>query len=181
MGFTALDGLPMGTRSGNIDAGVLIFLARERCMTFDEIERLLYSESGLLGISGVSNDMRELLRSDKREAELAVDYFVYRVAREMGSLAAALGGLDGLVFTAGIGENSAEIRNRVCERAAWLGVEIDPELNRQRAPRISSAASRIPVWVVPTNEELVIARHTLHLVEGGRVAKRAASPALQHA
>ena len=168
MGFTALDGLPMGTRSGSIDAGVVIYLGRDLGMSLDEVERMLYTESGLLGISGVSNDMRDLLQSRKPEARLAVDYFVYRIAREIGSLAAALGGLDGLVFTAGIGENSAEIRAMVSEHARWLGIEIDAELNSKRAPRISRAASRVPVWIIPTNEELVIARHTARVIGGER-------------
>jgi acetate kinase len=176
MGFTALDGLPMGTRSGSIDAGVVIYLGRDLGMSLDAVERLLYSESGLLGISGVSNDMRDLLQSDAPAAGLAVDYFVYRIAREIGSLAAALGGIDGLVFTAGIGENSPEIRAMVCERARWLGVELDAALNERRAPRISSAASRVPVWIIPTNEELVIARHTLGLLGSTREAASSETP-----
>jgi acetate kinase len=181
MGFTALDGLPMGTRSGSIDAGAVIYLGRNLGLSLDEVEHVLYSESGLLGISGVSNDMRDLLESPQPRARLAVEYFVYRIAREIGSLAAALGGLDGLVFTAGIGENSAEIRARVCERARWLGVEVDAELNRQRAPCISTPTSRVATWIVPTNEELVIARHTARLIGSARADARADAPLSQDA
>jgi len=129
---------------------------------------MLYKKSGLLGISGISNDMRDLLSSSEPSARLAVDYFVYRAAKEIGALTAALGGLDGLVFTAGIGENSPEVRLRICEASAWLGIDVDPDANRARGPRISRSGSRVSAWVVPTNEELVIARHTgvlLGLVE----------------
>lgn len=165
MGFTALDGLPMGTRCGALDAGVVIYLGRDRGMSMDDVERLLYQRSGLLGVSGVSNDMRELEASDSPRARLAIDYFVYRIGRELGSLVAALGGLDALVFTAGIGENSPSVRARVGERAAWLGVAIDPKLNGTRgAPSISTPQSSVPVFVIPTNEELVIAQHTAALV-----------------
>jgi acetate kinase len=124
------------------------------------VEAVLYKKSGLIGISGISNDMRDLLGRSEPEARLAVDFFVYRVAKEIGALAAVLGGLDGLVFTAGIGENSAEIRRRICESASWLGVELDAEANASRGPRISSPQSKVSVWVIPTNEELMIARHT---------------------
>jgi acetate kinase len=165
MGFTALDGLPMGTRCGSLDAGVVVYLGRDRGMSMDEVERLLYQRSGLLGVSGVSNDMRELEASDSPRARLAIDYFVYRIGRELGSLVAALGGLDALVFTAGIGENSPSLRARVGERATWLGVDIDPALNATRgATRISTPQSKVPVFVIPTNEELVIAQHTAALV-----------------
>ncbi len=164
MGFTALEGLPMSTRSGSIDPGVIIYLARERAMPLGELENLLYKQSGLLGLSGISNDVRELLASRAPDARLALDYFVYRASRELGSLVAALGGLDAVVFTAGIGENSPEVRERICQQAAWLGVELDPAANTRAAPRISSAQSRVGVWVIPTNEELVIARHTLGLL-----------------
>jgi len=160
MGFTALDGLPMGTRCGELDPGVVIYLARERGMSMDQIESLLYRQSGLLGLSGLSNDMRELLASDAPDARLAVDYFVYRVARGVGGLAGALGGLDALVFTAGIGENSPEIRARVCWRLGWMGLDFDPEANVAGAARISRPGSRVSAWVVPTDEELMIARHT---------------------
>ncbi len=160
MGFTAVDGLPMGTRCGAIDPGVILYLMDQRGMDARAIEKLIYNQSGLLGVSGVSSDMRTLLASDEPRAELAVDLYVYRIGRELGSLAAALGGLDALVFTGGIGENSAEIRERVCRDAAWLGVVLDEAANREGGPRISAAASSTAAWVVPTNEELMIARHT---------------------
>jgi acetate kinase len=170
MGFTALEGLPMGTRSGALDPGVLLWLMDERGMDARAIEHLLYHEAGLLGVSGVSSDMRKLLASDAPPARLAIDLFVYRIGRELGSLAAALGGLDALVFTAGIGENSAAIRARVCSDAGWLGVVLDDAMNRRGGPRISTPASRVAVWVVPTDEELMIARHTQRLLaaSGGR-------------
>jgi acetate kinase len=160
MGFTALDGLCMGTRPGSIDPGAVLYLFQGLGMSTKEVERVLYKKSGLLGISGVSNDMRDLLGSGTPEAQLAVDYFVYRVAKEIGALAAALGGLDALVFTAGIGENSPEIRNRICEASSWLGLLLDAEANGSGALRISSSESRVSAWIVPTNEELMIARHT---------------------
>jgi acetate kinase len=160
MGFTALDGLCMGTRPGSIDAGAVLYLFQGLGMTTKEVERILYKKSGLLGISGLSNDMRDLLGSSKPEAQLAIDYFVYRAAKEIGALAAALGGLDALVFTAGIGENSPEIRQRICEASSWLGLQLDAEANASGTLRISSAQSRISAWIVPTNEELMIARHT---------------------
>jgi acetate kinase len=161
MGFTALEGLPMGTRSGAIDPGVILYLLTERGMSVADVSDLLYHRSGLLGVSGISNDMRKLLASNAREAADAVDLFVYRITREMGSLAAALGGLDVLVFTAGIGEHAAPVRARVCENAAWLGIRLDAAANLAGGPRISTADSPVSVWVVPTNEELMIARHTL--------------------
>ena len=161
MGFTALEGLVMGTRTGSLDPGVVLYLLQEEGMSPKEIEELFYKRSGLLGLSGVSNDMRALLESGEPAAREAVEYFVYRAARELGSLAAALGGLDGLVFTAGIGENSAEIRAQICAGAAWLGVELDEAANRAGGPRISTPQSRVSAWVVPTNEELMIARHTV--------------------
>jgi acetate kinase len=165
MGFTALDGLPMGTRTGCLDPGVLLYLMREKKMDADAIETLLYKKSGLLGISQISNDMRILLESDDPSAEEAIALFVYRIQREIGSLAAALGGLDALVFTAGIGEHAVQIRERVCEQAHWLGIEMDPEANQRGGPRISSTDSPISVWVIPTNEELMIATHTRDLLE----------------
>lgn len=165
MGFTGVEGLPMGTRSGALDPGVILYLMDQRGMDVRAIERLIYKESGLLGVSGLSSDMRTLLQSDDPRAQLAVDLFVYRIGRELGSLAAALGGLDALVFTAGIGEHAAEIRARVCRDAAWLGVELDEEANAANGPRISSATSRTSAWVIPTNEELMIARHTRRLIE----------------
>jgi acetate kinase len=165
MGFTAVDGLPMGTRSGALDPGVILYLMDERGMDARAVEKLIYQQSGLLGVSGgVSSDMRELLESDAPGAKLAVELFVYRIGRELGSLAAALGGLDAVVFTAGIGERAAPIRSRVCRQAAWLGIELDPQANAAHGPRISSASSRIPAWVIPTNEELMIARHTRELL-----------------
>ncbi|MBM3391747.1 MAG: acetate/propionate family kinase [Betaproteobacteria bacterium] len=163
MGFTALDGLPMGTRCGAIDPGVLLYLMDQRGMDARAIEKLLYNQSGLLGVSGISSDMRKLLGSDDARARLAVDVYTYRIRREMGSLAAALGGVDAIAFTAGIGENSAEIRARICRDAAWLGVELDAAANAQGGPRISTPGSRVNVWVIPTNEELMIARHTQRL------------------
>jgi len=165
MGFTALDGLPMGTRTGTVDAGVVLYLLQEKGMDAKQIETLLYKKSGLLGVSGISNDMRVLLDSAEPRAKTAVDLFVYRIARETGSLAAALGGLDGLVFTAGIGEHSGEIRAKVGELVSWLGVEIDPEANKTHSlARISSPASKVPVYVVPTDEELMIARHVREVI-----------------
>jgi len=164
MGFTAVDGLPMGTRSGSLDPGVILYLIDQRGMDTRAVESLLYNQSGLLGVSGISSDMRTLLASDEPRARLAVDLYVYRIGRELGSLAAALGGLDAVVFTGGIGENSAEIRARVCRDAAWLGVTIDDQANRDGGPRIAAAASRVGAWVAPTNEELMIARHTRRML-----------------
>lgn len=164
MGFTAVDGLPMGTRCGAIDPGVLLYLMDQRGMDARAIEKLIYSQSGLLGVSGISSDMRKLLGSDDPRATLAVDLFVYRIRRELGSLAAALGGLDALVFTAGIGENSPAVRERICRDAAWLGLELDRAANEKGGPRISAAGSRVTAWVIPTNEELMIAQHTQRLI-----------------
>jgi acetate kinase len=165
MGFTALDGLPMGTRTGALDPGVLLHLMRERAMSLDAVTELLYKRSGLLGMSGVSSDVRDLLASDAPRAALALDVFVYRIGRELGSLAAALGGLDALVFTGGIGEHAASIRARVSRDAAWLGIALDEAANERGGPCISAPASRASAWVIPTNEELMIARHTLELAE----------------
>jgi acetate kinase len=168
LGFTALDGLCMGTRPGAVDPGVILYLFQTLGLSAKQVETALYKKSGLLAISGFSNDMRDLLASSEPSAALAVDYFVYRAAKEIGALAASLGGVDALVFTAGIGENSPEIRKRICEASAWLGIDLDEEANRNRAPRISRAGSRVSAWVIPTNEELIIARHTgvlLGLVE----------------
>jgi len=164
MGFTAVDGLPMGTRCGAIDPGVVMYLMAQRGMDAQAIEEMLYSRSGLLGLSGISSDMRVLLDSEAPRAKLAIDHFVYRIQREIGSLAAALGGLDALVFTAGIGENSPEIRQRVCAGLGWLGVELDAAANAAGEASIGSASSATSVWVIPTNEELMIARHTLRLL-----------------
>ncbi|MBP2300812.1 acetate/propionate family kinase [Azospirillum picis] len=161
MGFTALDGVPMGTRPGSIDPGVLIYLMREKGLGVDEIETLLYHKSGMLGVSGISNDMRELEGSDAPEAAEAVELFCHGVAKQGAALAASMGGLDAVVFTAGVGENSAQVRSRVAERLEWLGVRLDPAANRAKATRISAADSRVPVFVIPTNEEQMIARHTI--------------------
>ncbi|HJS58934.1 MAG TPA: acetate/propionate family kinase [Vicinamibacteria bacterium] len=160
LGFTALDGLCMGTRPGALDPGVVLYLFQGLGLAASEVETILYKKSGLLGISGLSNDMRDLLGRDEPDARLAVDYFVYRAAKEIGALAAVLGGIDALVFTAGIGENSAEIRRRIGEASAWLGVEIDTDANSRKGPRISKDGCRASAWVIPTNEELMIARHT---------------------
>jgi acetate kinase len=167
LGFTALDGLCMGTRPGSIDPGVVLYLFQNLGLSAKEVEAILYKRSGLLGISGISNDMRELLDNCEPAAQLAVDYFVYRAVKEVGALAAVLGGLDGLVFTAGIGENSREIRRRICEASAWLGIELDSEMNAKKGPRISIPQSRVSAWVIPTNEELMIARHTWSLLGMG--------------
>lgn len=158
MGFSALDGLPMGTRCGQLDAGVVLYLMQQEGMSAGEIETMLYTRSGLLGLSGVSNDMRTLERSDAPEAAQAIDYFVFRAQREVGAMAAAMGGIDALVFSGGIGENSAYIRARICERMAWMGIEVDHSRNDDNAPVISSEMARTTVMVIPTNEELVIAR-----------------------
>lgn len=165
MGFTAVDGLPMGTRCGNLDPGVVLYLIDELKMDTRAIEKLLYQQSGLLGVSGVSSDMRTLLDSTEPKAKFAVDLFVYRIGRELGSLAAALGGLDALVFTGGIGEHAVPIRERVCKAAAWLGVDLDSPANAAGGPRISTAGSRTSVWTIPTNEELMIARHTRSILD----------------
>ena len=165
MGFTAVDGLPMGTRCGNLDPGVILYLIDELKMDARAIENMIYKQSGLLGVSGISSDMRVLLDSDDPRAHFAVDLFIYRIGRELGSLVAAMHGIDALVFTAGIGEHSAPIRERICREAAWLGVELDPVANESGGPCISTPASKVSAWVIPTNEELMIARHT-HAVIG---------------
>ena len=174
MGFTALEGLPMGTRSGSLDPGVVLYLIDELGMDTRSVQHLLYQGSGLLGVSGISSDMRTLLASDDPRAKFAVDLFVCRIGREIGSLTAALGGLDALVFTAGIGEHAAVVRERVCRMSAWLGVEIDAVANSVDGPRISSSTSRVAAWVIPTDEELMIARHTLALLRAGH------APAARH-
>ena len=167
MGFTALGGLPMGTRCGDLDPGVLLFMMDELKMDARTIEEVLYKKSGLLGVSGISSDMRTLLASEDPKAKLAVELFIDAIGRQLGSMAAVLGGLDAIVFTAGIGEHAAPIRERVCRGAGWLGVELDPGANAANGPRISTAASRVLAWVIATNEELMIARHTLALVGAG--------------
>lgn len=164
MGFTALDGLPMGTRCGSLDPGVILYLLRERGMNADAIEDLLYNRSGLLGVSGVSRDMRELLASKDDGAKQAVELFVYRISREIGALAAALGGVEGLVFTAGIGEHSPEIRRRVCETSRWLGIQLDDAANDGGKECISTADSRISVWAIATDEERTIVDHTIDVL-----------------
>jgi acetate kinase len=164
MSFTALDGLPMGTRCGTLDPAVLLYLMDQHHLDGRALENVLYHESGLLGVSGVSSDLRALLASADPHAAEALDLFVYRIGRELGSLAAALGGLDALVFTAGIGEHAAPIRARVCQDAVWLGLELDAAANAAGGPRISRADGRTAAWVIPTNEELMIAQHTRRLL-----------------
>ncbi len=173
MGFTALDGLPMGTRCGQIDPGVILYLLEQEGMTVSEVTELLYKRSGLIGLSGVSNDMRALEGSDAPEAKQAIDYFVFRIRRELGALAAVLGGIDALVFTAGIGENSVLIRERVCEGLGWLGLELDHARNASREPTlplgarlVSADLSRARIFVIPTDEEAVIARAASALMAG---------------
>jgi acetate kinase len=164
MGFTAVDGLPMGTRCGNLDPGVMLYLMDELKMDSRAIEKLVYQQSGLLGVSGISSDMRTLEASVEPDAKIAVELFAYRIGRELGSLAAALGGVDAIVFTGGIGENSRALRERVCNDATWLGIELDMAANQANGPRISTPSSRVAAWVIPTNEELMIARHTQALL-----------------
>jgi acetate kinase len=161
MAFTALDGLPMGTRCGRIDPGVLLYLVSEKGYGANELEHLLYHEAGLRGLSGISNDVRDLLASEDPRARLALDYFVYRVTQELGALAAAMEGIDAVVLTAGISENSPEMRARICARAAWLGLRLDETANRAGGPRLSTPDSRVSAWVIPTDEERMIAEHTL--------------------
>ncbi len=163
-GFTALDGLPMGTRCGTIDPGVILYLLSELQMDVPVVTDLLYHRSGLLGVSGISSDMRTLLASDSPHAVEAIDLFVYRIGRELGSLAATLGGLDALVFTGGIGEHAAPIRARVCQDAQWLGVQLDPAANDVGRPKISTDGSVVSVWVIPTNEDVMIAHHTSDVI-----------------
>ena len=167
MGFTAVDGLPMGTRTGALDPGLLLYLLQERDYDAVAIERFLYKESGLLGVSGISNDMRDLLASPAREAAEAVEVFCYAVGKFVGALAMTLGGLDAIVFTAGIGEHAPPVRANVCRRAAWLGVQLDAEANARNERRISTPDSPISAWCIPTNEELMIAIHTRDLLGRG--------------
>jgi len=166
MGFTAVDGLAMGTRCGALDPGVILYLMTERRMSVGDVEQLIYQESGLLGVSEISSDMRMLLASDDHRARLAIDLYVYRIRRELGSLAGALGGLDAVVFTAGIGENAPVIRERVCRDAGWLGLTLDQRANSTGGTRISAPTSSVSAWVIPTDEELMIARHTRRVLEG---------------
>jgi acetate kinase len=171
MGFTALDGLPMSRRCGNLDPGVVLYLMQERGMSAGAVSDLLYHSSGLLGVSGLSDDMKALLASDRPYAAEAVSLFVYRIGRELGSLVAALSGFDALVFTAGIGEHAAEIRRRVCEQASWLGLELDEAANVAGGPCITKADSKNSAWVIPTDEDLMIARHTWSLTRGDIVTE----------
>ena len=167
MGFTGLDGLPMGHRCGTLDPGVVLYLMVEKGMNVVTITDLLYNRSGLLGVSGLSDDMRTLLASNDPHAEEAIQLFVYWIGRELGSLAAALGGLDALVFTGGIGEHAAAVREQVCKHAAWLGITLEIHANAIGGPCITSAESRVTAWVIPTDEDLMIARHTARLITGG--------------
>jgi acetate kinase len=166
LGFTAVEGLMMGTRCGTLDPGVMLYLMDECGMSTRDLEKLIYKESGLLGVSGISSDMRTLLESTDPRAAEAVELFVYRISRELGSLAAALGGLDALVFTGGIGENAAPIRERVCRAAQWLGLEFDEKANTGGGPRISREGNPVRAWVIPTDEELMIALHTRQVLSG---------------
>lgn len=170
MGFTALDGLPMGTRPGQLDAGIVLYLLSEKRMQPRDVERFLYNECGLKGLSGVSNDVRALLKSEAPEARFALDYFAYRIGMLAGSLAAAMRGIDGFVFTAGIGENSPEIREKAAAWLNWLGVELDPDTNRSGGPLISARAARVPCFIIPTDEELMIGRHTLDVLRSRRAS-----------
>jgi acetate kinase len=176
MGFTALDGLPMGTRPGQIDPGVVLYLVQEKGMGADEVQNLLYHQCGLKGLSGISNDVRELESDPDPRARFALDYFTYRVGLNAGLLAAALGGLDAFVFTAGIGENSPSMRARIVEKLAWLGAVLDPQANAAGETSIAARDSRIGLYVVRTDEELMIARHTLALLEGHRARRAADNP-----
>jgi acetate kinase len=154
----------MGTRPGAVDPGAILHLFQALKLSPAEVEKTLYKQSGLLGLSGISNDMRELVDNPDPRARLAVDYFVYQVAKQIGAMAAALGGVDALVFTAGIGEHATSIRRRICEASAWLGIDLDAAANERHGPRINRAGSRVSAWVIPTNEELMIARHTAALL-----------------
>ncbi len=174
LGFTALDGLPMGTRSGQLDPGVVLYLIGQKGMTTSEVETLLYHQSGLKGLSGISNDVRELEASKSDKAAFALDYFAYRIGLYAGLLASALGGVDGFVFTAGIGENSPTMRARIGGRLRWLGLDIDPVANASGLAQIATSASAVKAYVIPTNEELMIARHTLAFLPAR------ASPLLKH-
>ena len=170
LGFTALDGLPMGTRPGQLDPGIVLYLMDEKRMSAKEIERFLYNECGLKGLSGISNDVRELLASKEPRAKLALNHFVYRISLYAGMLAAAMGGIDGFVFTAGIGENAPPIREAVAERLAWLGLDFDRDANASGKTLISRASSHVACYVIPTDEELMIARHTLAVLRAKRDA-----------
>ena len=166
MGLTPLDGLPMGTRSGALDPGVVLYLMQHEGMSAEAVEQLLYERSGLLGVSGLSSDMRTLLASDLPAVKEAIDLFVYRIGRELGSLIAALGGLDALVFTGGIGEHARQIRSRVCQDAGWIGIRLDEAANATGGPRISRPESTPSAWMMPTDENLMVARHTRASLDG---------------
>ncbi len=165
MGFSSLDGVPMSTRCGSIDPGVLLYMMREHGMGVEQIEDVLYKQSGLLGLSGVSSDLREIRASSEPAAATAVEYLIYKIGQTIASLAASMHGLDALIFTAGIGENDAKLRAQVCERAAWMGIEIDKDANASGKLCISLPSSAVSIWVVPTDEELMIARHTLEAIQ----------------
>ena len=165
MGYSTADGLVMGTRTGALDPGVVIALIRDEHMGLEELEDLLYRQSGLKGLSGISGDMRTLLASDREEARFAIEHYCYSAARHAGSLVTALGGLDGIVFTGGVGEHAAPVRARICDHLSWLGVAVDPRRNAAHAPCISPVDAKAPVWIVPADEEAVIARHTSDLVD----------------
>jgi len=173
MGFTALDGLIMGTRCGSIDPGVLLYFMQEKNMTGKQIEKILYKESGLLGVSGISNDVRELLESKSKHAAEAIDLFCYRIVREVGALASVMGGMEALVFTAGIGENSSVIRQKVCEGLEWFGLEIDKKANKDNDVCINTFDSGVDVFVLPTNEERMIAKHVQKILKEEKLAKAA--------
>ena len=169
MGMTPLDGLPMSRRCGSIDPGVVLYLLQEKGMSMTAVSDLLYHDSGLLGVSGLSDDMQTLLESTAPDAQAAVDLFVYQVGRELGSLAAALGGLDALVFTAGIGQHAPQIRSRVCTAAAWLGIGLDAAANAAGGPRISLPGSPASAWMIATDEDAVIMQHCRVLLAGARL------------
>lgn len=175
MGLTALDGLPMGTRCGNLDPGVIIYLMSQKGYSIQAINELLYNQSGLLGLSGISDDMQELLTSNSARASEAIDYFCYRILREIGSLVAALGGLDALIFTGGIGENAATIRQKICDELGWLNININHKLNNSTLPNqpfsIHLLKDSLPVWVIPTNEEIAIAQDVFKLIREKEVKK----------
>lgn len=175
MGFTALDGLPMGTRSGSLDPGVVLHLIEQKGMSPAEVGHMLYHESGLLGLSGISNDVRALLESDRPEAAMALDFFSLRVAQAFASLSVSLGGLDALVFTAGVGENAHQVRRNVVERLHWTGLSLDDDANRRNDGRIDAGGSRAAIFVIPTDEERMIGQHTLRLLRTSAVAERAAA------
>jgi acetate kinase len=168
MGFTALDGLPMGTRCGELDPGVLLHLLQQKDFSADDLVDLLYRRSGMLGVSGVSSDFRDLLASTEPRARFAIGLFTYRTARQIASLATAAGGLDGLVFTGGVGENAAPVRSAICRTLEWLGIQLDETANGTNSERIAADNSRVGVFVIPTDENLMIARHTRNMIAGER-------------